>query len=126
MTPEEVLGRLRSLCSLLPEVKEVDLLGEPAFRVATNTFAAFEVLDDGHAVTFKLTLDEQATVVEGERFVEASERGEHGWTSARIDRTIDWEHLDELVVASYRLVAPDWCVARLDALLAGEPPPAEA
>jgi predicted DNA-binding protein (MmcQ/YjbR family) len=118
MTPDEALARLRSFCLLLPEATEIEAFENPTFRVATNTFAAFEPGGSSPVIAFKVPLDVQASIVDGERFVAAPETGSHGWTNARIDRPLDWSHLDELVVTSYRLVAPDWCVAQLDELLA--------
>lgn len=118
MTPDEALARLRSFCLLLPETAEIEAFEHPTFRVATNTFAVFEASGVAAVISFKVPLDVQAAIVDGERFLAAPETGEHGWTNARIDRPLDWDHLDELLVTSYRLVAPDWCVERLDALLA--------
>jgi predicted DNA-binding protein (MmcQ/YjbR family) len=118
MTPDEALERLRSFCLLLPETAEIEVFDNPTFRVATNTFATFDRAGDSPVISFKASLDEQAAIVDGERFTVAPEIGDHGWTNARIDRPLDWSHLDELLVASYRLVAPDWCVLELDALLA--------
>lgn len=120
MTPEQALDRLRSFCLLLPETTEAEVLGNPAFRVATNTFALFESGESASVIAFKVPHDVQASIVDGERFLVAPETGGHGWTHARIDRPLDWGHLDELVVTSYRLVAPEWCITELDQLLAGD------
>lgn len=120
MTPEQALDRLRSFCLLLPEATEVTVLDNPAFRVATNTFAVFEPGEVAPVIAFKVPLDVQASIVDGERFLVAPETGSHGWTHARIDRPLDWSHIDELVVTSYRLVAPEWCITELDQLLATE------
>lgn len=118
MTPDEALHRLRGFCLLLPETAEIEALGNPTFRVATHTFAAFEHGEAGAMISFKVPLEVQAGIVDGERFLAAPETGAHGWTWARIDRPLDWDHLDELLVASYRLAAPDWCLVELDELLA--------
>jgi predicted DNA-binding protein (MmcQ/YjbR family) len=118
MTPDEALSRLRSFCLLLPETAEIEAFGNPTFRVATNTFASFERGDGAATISFKVTLEVQAGIVDGERFLAAPETGAHGWTWARIDRPLDWDHLDELLVVSYRLVAPDRCLVGLDELLA--------
>jgi hypothetical protein len=110
------LGRLRSLCGLLPEVAEIDSFGRPTFRVAVKGFATFEIVEGRACVVVKLPLDEQAALVARAGFEPEDETGAHGWTVVDID-SVEWDELDRLVVASYRLVAPDHLVAQLDARL---------
>jgi hypothetical protein len=113
---DRALDRLRSLCSLLPDVTEIDGLGRPTFRVAARGFAVFEDVDGRFEVTVKLHLDHQSEVVGRPGITPEEETGHHGWTVLDVGE-VGWETVDELVVASYRRVAPDEFVARLDALL---------
>jgi hypothetical protein len=110
------LERLRSLCVLLPEVAEIDGLGRPTFRGATRAFASFELVDGRSSVTVKLPLDHQARVLAQAGCEPEDETGHHGWTALDV-ATLGWAEVDELVVASYRLVAPAHLVAVLDAVL---------
>ncbi len=110
------LERLRSFCAMLPEVSEVNPFGHPTFRVATKTFAVFE-LHEGHpAVLVKTTPDEQAALLARVGFTADPDTGHHGWTFVHLDR-VDWDEADHLVIASYRLVAPAEYVTQLDGLL---------
>jgi hypothetical protein len=115
-TEDGALARLRSLCTLLPEVAEIDAFDRPTFRVAVKGFAAFEVIDGRACVIVKLALDEQVALVARPGFRPEDETGAHGWTIVDV-ATVGWDELDRLVVASYRLVAPDHLVAQLDARL---------
>ena len=112
----DALDRLRSFCAMLPETAEVNPFGHPTFRVATKTFAAFELVADRPAVLVKTTPDEQAALVARPGFTADPDTGHHGWTSVHLDE-IDWDEVDHLVIASYRLVAPPEYVTQLDGLL---------
>ena len=116
MVERDALDRLRSLCLLLPEVAEIDGLGRPTFRVATRGFAVFEIVDGRPAVTVKLPLERQAALLGRPGIAAEADTGHHGWTVLDVGLA-GWPAIDELVVASYRLVAPADLVARLDALL---------
>jgi predicted DNA-binding protein (MmcQ/YjbR family) len=115
----EALERLRSFCAMLPETAEIDALGQPTFRVATRAFAVFEVVDGRPTVCVKLHPDTQAAVVARDGFRAEPDTGHHRWTVVDTVR-VPWPEVDELVVASYRLVAPLEFVAQLDALLGRE------
>jgi predicted DNA-binding protein (MmcQ/YjbR family) len=114
---DPALERLRGLCALLPETAEIDALGRPTFRAGARGFASFEVVDGRPTVCVKTTPEVQATLVARPGFTSEPDTGHHGWTLVVADDTVDWDEIDELVVASYRLVAPAELVAQLDRLL---------
>lgn len=116
---DDPLERLRSFCSLLPETAEVDVFGNPTFRVGARGFATFEVIETGPSVCVKITPEMQALLVERHGFAAEPDTGHFGWTHVHLDGSVDWDEVDELVIGSYRLVAPPEYVAELDALLAG-------
>jgi len=116
---DEGLERLRAFCAMLPETTEIDGLGNPTFRVATKGYAIFEVIAGQAMVCVKLPLDEQAALISRSGFEAEPHTGDHGWTLVELDGAVHWDEVDELVIASYRLVAPPEYVAQLDALLAG-------
>lgn len=123
----ELVERLRAISLVLPEATEVDLFGNPTFRVATVAFAAFERDQGVPVVRVKQELDDQAALVARDGFEPAPETGVHGWTNIRLDLGVEWDEIDPLVVASYRLQAPKHLRAALDELLeaAGEEPAGE-
>jgi predicted DNA-binding protein (MmcQ/YjbR family) len=114
---EGPLERLRALCALLPETAEIDGFGDPTFRVGTKTFALFETVATHPTVCVKVAPADQAALVAREGFVAEPHTGHHGWTQIRADGPAEWDEIDRLVVASYRLVAPPECVGDLDARL---------
>ncbi len=114
---DEELERLRSFCAMLPETAEIDGLGHPTFRVATKAFAIYELVDERPMACLKVSLAQQAELVGRDGFAPEPHTGEHGWTLVPLDGRVHWDEIDELVIDSYRLVAPSEYVAQLDALL---------
>lgn len=112
------LERLRSFCAMLPETAEVDVFSNPTFRVGARGFATYEELAATPVVTVKIAPEMQRLLVERDGFDAEADTGHFGWTHVRIDGSIDWDEIDELVIGSYRLVAPPEYVTQLDALLA--------
>jgi predicted DNA-binding protein (MmcQ/YjbR family) len=106
------LIRLTKICLALPETTR-DCHGSHAgFLVRKKTFAYF--LNDHHgdgivAVTCKvLPGDNTALAAEQPgRFYMPAYIGPRGWVALRLDvGEVDWDEVSELVVCSYRLVAP--------------------
>ena len=111
------LARLREFCALLPETAEIDGFGNPTFRVATVTFAIFEMERDQPAICFKTALDVQEELIAREGFSPEPLTGEYGWTVVELDGSVSWDEIDLLVIGSYRLVAPGELILELDTLL---------
>ena len=107
------LTRLRKLCLALPEAHEVEAWGEPTFRVRNKLFAMYASADNHHgngrvAVWVKAAPGNQAFMVEAapERFFVPPYVGPSGWVGVRLDGTVDWTELAELLRDAYRLTAP--------------------
>ena len=111
------LARLRAICLALPEATEKP--GPmPAFLVRGKTFAWFT--DNHHgdgrvALWCKSTLGDQDILISADpvRFFVPPYLGHRGWIGARLDRDPDWDTLADLVLTSYRLIAPKRLVAQL-------------
>lgn len=112
------LELVRRLSSVLPETAEVDVLDAPTFRVATRMFAAVEADGASAVVRFKASPAQQDALLRDERFEADADTGHHGWTNLRADGSLDPDELERLLLASYRLVAPEEALAQLDARLA--------
>jgi predicted DNA-binding protein (MmcQ/YjbR family) len=115
--PKKVLTRLRKLCLALPEAYETTSFGHPTFRAGRTgkkTFAVFENYRGEDTICVKATLEDQALLVLDPRFFVAPYVGKHGWTSMRTAGTFDWREVEDLVLESYRLVAPKTLLANLD------------
>ena len=111
MNATERRERLVGICTGLPEVT-VDGHEHLRFVVRGRTFGYY--LDDHHgdgrvAVCCKAPPGDQGLLIatDPERFYRPAYLGRYGWISLRLDLTsVDWNEVAELVVDSYRLVAP--------------------
>ena len=114
---DDPLERLRSFCALLPETTEVDVFGNPTFRVGARGFATFEVIAMGPSVCVKVAPELQGLLVERPGYEAEAETGHFGWTQVALDGSVAWDEVDELIIGSYRLVAPPEFATELDQLL---------
>ena len=121
MTPTpDPLERLRAIIAAWPETREKLSHGAPTWWGGRKTFATF---DDHHhgedrlAVWVKSSFIEQEVLVEAdpETFFVPPYLGPSGWVGMRLDRDPDWEVVEQLLEAGYRLVAPKRATAVLDA-----------
>ena len=117
-TKDRRLVRLTKICLALPEAT-CEYMGQHAgFRVRKKTFAWF--LNDHHgdgivAVACKVLPGDNQVLIKAnpEKFCLPDYIGSRGWVSLRLDRgEIDWEEVTELVVGSYRMIAPKGLAAR--------------
>ena len=101
------LDRLRRLCLALPEATEqVTWETDLTFRVRNKIFAITG--EDAGSVTVKATPDDQeALVATHPRIRVAAYVGRYGWVTVELKGAgLDWALVEDLVLASYRLVAP--------------------
>jgi hypothetical protein len=109
---DDRLRRLTALCLALPEAERERSGRHAGFRVRRRTFAYY--LDDHHGdamvtLVFKPPPGEQEMLLAAEpgRFVRPAYLGARGWAALRLDLgPVDWDEVWELVVDSYRMVAP--------------------
>ena len=100
------LRKLRKLCLSLPETTETLNFGHEWFRVMGKPFCVNAASGELPGIAFKVARNEQGMFLEDPRFYRTPYMHHHGWVSIRIDRGIDWEEIEELIQASYRLAAP--------------------
>ena len=102
------MERVREICLALPEAVEKSFGGHtsPAFRVRDKMFVM--VSEDRTSMTFKGAAGVQEALVAGDpvRFYVPRYVGSKGWVGARLDIAQDWDEIAELLVDSYRMVAP--------------------
>ena len=60
---------------------------------------------DAQAIAVKVAKTEQGMFLEDPRFYKTPHVGQHGWVSMRTSGPLNWEEIEELVRASYHLVA---------------------
>ncbi|MGH3906219.1 MAG: MmcQ/YjbR family DNA-binding protein [Pseudonocardiaceae bacterium] len=120
MTP---LDRLREICLRLPESTETNFGGHedhPTFRVRNKIFGFYgrsDRDDERVAVWCKAAPDVAGELVasDPERFYVPPYLGSKGWVGVWLaPGEPDWDEVAELVLDSYRLVAPKRLAAQLD------------
>ncbi|MDX6213910.1 MAG: hypothetical protein QOF82_2997 [Frankiales bacterium] len=109
------LERLRQICLALPEAEERETWGEPTMRVRNKIFA----FPRETQVTLKADPDERLSLLADLRFFVPPYVGTKGWVGLRLQglgeaTRPDWDEVRELVVTSYRLIAPKRLSALLD------------
>jgi predicted DNA-binding protein (MmcQ/YjbR family) len=118
MAARDPLPRLRKICLAFPEATEKEAWGEPTFRVGGKLFAMY---DNHHhaarhiAVWCKAPPGAQEILVsaDSEKFFVPPYVGHKGWIGIRLDRTVDWDEVAEILEDSYRMTAPKRLCATL-------------
>jgi predicted DNA-binding protein (MmcQ/YjbR family) len=111
----QILAHMRKICLALPETKETPTWGKPHFRVGEKIFAGCGEEDGRRVIGFKLEREHAEAIVHDPRFWRAPYVGQHGWVSMDAERVSDWGEVRDLVLESYRLIAPKRLVALLQA-----------
>ncbi|HEY7134060.1 MAG TPA: MmcQ/YjbR family DNA-binding protein [Acidimicrobiia bacterium] len=114
------LERLTDICLDLPEAIRERHATHAAFTVRDRKFSYY--LDDHHGDGIVALCARAAPGVndaliasDADRFYKPAYIGPRGWVALRLDvGRVDWDEVAELVIDSYRLVAPKRLVAALD------------
>lgn len=116
MSKADAYDRLASVCEALPEVEMKPFGGHytPAWRVRDKIFCGTGQVGRA-SMTVKGAPGAQEALVRSdpERFYVPAYSGSKGWIGAYLDVPQDWDEISELVVESYRLVAPRKLAATL-------------
>jgi predicted DNA-binding protein (MmcQ/YjbR family) len=115
-----IVDELRDICAELPEADASEAFGAPAFRVRKKIFAmTHRDKQDRPGVWVKGAPGQQEALVGAfpDRYYRPPYLGGKGWIGAWLDDTAmpDWDEIEDLVVGSYRLVAPKRLVKQMDA-----------
>jgi predicted DNA-binding protein (MmcQ/YjbR family) len=107
---------VRRICLSLPETEEVETWGHPTFRVRGKMFAGMGNDDEPEpSVSFKAEPDEREVLLAiGAPWFVPAYVGRHGWLGARLVDDLAAAELDELLVTSWRLIAPKRLVKAYD------------
>jgi len=109
-----LLNRIRRICLALPDTKETPTWGKPHFRVGEKIFAGFGEEGGRPTLGMKLVAGHAKLVVRDARFRPAPYVGHKGWVSMDVSGVDDWDEVAELVLESYRLIAPKRSLAKLE------------
>lgn len=111
--PHPALDKLRELTLSLPETAEVIAWEHPTFRVKNKIFASFGSYGGGPSIGCKQTKIDQSVLVEDPRISVAPYVGKHGWITIQVEN-MPWPMIEQLVLQSYRLIAPKRLAQALD------------
>ncbi len=105
-------ARLRADCGALPEVTERVSHGALTFFVRGKRTLAY-LTDDHHGdgclalvCPAPAGVQEELVRTEPERFFRPPYVGHRGWIGLRLDRDLDWDEVEGLLLEAYRHVAP--------------------
>lgn len=112
--PEALLDKVREIALALPASEEKLSHGMPSFTVSGGKMFCYFTRDHhGDGITAVLVKtsgeEEQAMLIEAEPdlYYRPAYLGPSGWIGLRIDGgTVDWEHVGEWLLKSWRLAAP--------------------
>ncbi len=115
----KIFDKLRKVILAWPETDERLSHGSPTFWGGRKTFATF--VDNHHGdgrigVWIKSDADTQEGLVEAnpDVFYVPPYVGPSGWIGVRLDRDIDWDLVEGLLLDGYRAVAPKRALKILD------------
>ena len=115
MATDAALAKIRKICLSLPDTKETMTWGKPHFRVGEKIFAGYGEENGKRVVGFKLEMAHATIAVQVPGFSRAPYVGHKGWVSLETDSVKDWDEVREMILESYRLIAPKKSLAKLDA-----------
>jgi hypothetical protein len=113
------LNRVRKLCLALPETTEQAAWGEPTFRVRNKIFV---MVADNHHNDGRLAIWCKSEPIgrdvligaDPERFFVPPYVGPKGWLGVRLDVSVDWRLVADIIDDSYRMIAPKRLAALLE------------
>ena len=120
MSTTSALKQVRAICLALPDTKETPTWGKPHFRVGEKIFAGCD--EDGAqderggrrvVMSFKLEMAHAFAITQTPGFWPAPYVGHKGWVSMDVTCVTDWDAVRELILESYRLIAPKRSLAKL-------------
>jgi predicted DNA-binding protein (MmcQ/YjbR family) len=102
----DLYKRIRSICLSFPDAVETETWGKPHFRVNNKIFAGCGEEDGKIVLGFKLEMEHAKQVIKIPGFWKAPYVGHKGWVSMDVTDVKDWELVREMVLESFRLIAP--------------------
>ena len=111
---DALLTKVRKICLSLPDTKETMTWGKPHFRVGDKIFCGYGEEKGKPVIGFKLEMGHADVVINDPRFWRAPYVGHAGWVSMDVASVKDWDEVREMILESYRLIAPKKTLAKLE------------
>jgi len=109
---DPALAKIRKICLSLPDTKETMTWGKPHFRVGEKIFAGYGKENGKRVFGFKLEMAHANLAIQVPGFSRAPYVGHKGWVSLETDSVTDWDEVREMILESYRLIAPKKLLAK--------------
>jgi predicted DNA-binding protein (MmcQ/YjbR family) len=116
---------MREICLALPDTTETLTWGKPHFRVKDKIFAGFDTESALPTIGFKLEMKHAASVLKDPRFAPAPYVGHRGWVDMNVSTVTNWDEIRDLIVESYRLIAPKKSLDKMEEAPAPRKSPAK-
>jgi predicted DNA-binding protein (MmcQ/YjbR family) len=116
MNESVLLALLRRVCLALPEVRETVKWGHPTFEAGKKIFAVLDHYEGQPCIAFRTVPEKYEKLLADGRFFEAPYGAQNGWICLRTDGRMSRKEVQQLLHASYRLVALKRMLAVLDEL----------
>lgn len=99
---QKKLQKLRELCLALPETSEQRTYGLPAFHCGKKSFCTVHRRQRRMRIAIWVGGDAQSGLTLDQRFAVPAYTGRNGWIEVDVERTIDWQEVEALVLGSYK------------------------
>ena len=99
---QKKLKRLGKYCLSLPETTLGETFGDPNFRCGKKSFAAVHRRNRIMRLSVWVGVEAQGGLTLDERFRVPAYTGHNGWIELNIERTVDWNEVEALVLESYK------------------------
>ncbi len=115
LTFDEVLEKMRTICLALPDTQETLTWGIPHFRVNNKIFCGCSERRARPEIGLKMESDQSEVMMKlpGIEKAPYSREGD-GWVTVIPGIFDDWDEIEQLLIGSYRLIAPKRTAALLD------------
>ena len=105
LSEENVLERLRGICTALPDTTEKITFGHPTFQAKGKTFTVLETYKNELSICVRVGKTLQGMFEADPRFYRTPYIGKHGWVSLKVHAApLNWAEIKSLVKQSRELV----------------------
>lgn len=112
---QKKLQRLEKLCLSLPETQRAETFGDPSFKAGKKSFCSVHRRRRVMRLAVWTGVDAQPALTLDPRYRVPAYTGHNGWTELNIEKSVDWQEVEALVLASYKHFALKRMLKALDA-----------
>lgn len=99
---QKKLHKLQKFCLSLPEVTQDTTFGDPTFRAGKKSFCSLHRRARVLRLAIWVGVEAQPTYSFDKRFKIPPYTGHNGWIELNLEKSVDWQEVESLVLSSYR------------------------